>query len=172
MKKCPYCGLENPDESIQCVTCHTDLVTPTSPPIPQPVTNPVTPLDEQRFWERMTFRQFAALFLRLQAIWLLWYAVIDLTYIPAYVGRSYTDGIYVSPGASRLMLRIILHVAAAIAVIQYADRILSWLVRDWFRNQPPPDNSLQPTAAAPSASDEPGNPKAGSACTSPPGGRG
>jgi hypothetical protein len=167
MKKCPYCGLENPDEAIQCVTCHTDLVTPTSSAIPQPEARPVTPLDEQRFWERMTFRQFAALFLRLQSIWLLWYAVLDLTYIPAYVGRSYSGGIYLSPGAFRLILRIILHVAAAIAVIQYADRILSWLVRDWIRNQPPPDKSLQPTAAAPSAPDEPGNPKAGSASTSP-----
>jgi hypothetical protein len=136
MKKCNYCGLENSDEATQCVTCHTDLAVPTSG-APQPQTRSVTSLDEQHFWERMTFRQFAALFLRLQAIWLLWYAVLDLTYIPSYIGRTYAGGLYFSPGAFRWILRIVLHVAAAVAVIQYADRILSWLVRDWIRNQPP-----------------------------------
>ena len=25
MKKCTYCGLENSDEAVQCVTCHTPL---------------------------------------------------------------------------------------------------------------------------------------------------
>src|SRR5262249_6384948 len=25
MKKCAYCGLENSDESVECVTCHTPL---------------------------------------------------------------------------------------------------------------------------------------------------
>ena len=97
----------------------------------------MTPLEEQRFWERMTFRQFAALFLRLQALWLLWYAAVDLTYLPGYVGRSYAGGFILIPGGLRLILRIVMHVAAALAVIQYADRILSWLVRDWIRNQPP-----------------------------------
>ncbi|MGH7972137.1 MAG: hypothetical protein ACREIC_25770, partial [Limisphaerales bacterium] len=91
----------------------------------------MTLLEEQRFWERMTFRQFAALFLRLQAIWLLWYAALELTNIPAYIERSYAGVIHFSPGAFRIILRVILHVAAAVAVIQYAERILSWLVRDW-----------------------------------------
>ncbi len=165
MKKCSYCGFENSDDATQCVTCHTDLAAPTSSAIPQPETKLVTPLDEQRFWERMTFRQFAALFLRLQAVWLLWYAALDLIYLLGYVGRSYAGGVYLAPGGFRLILRIVLHVVAAVAVIQYADRILSWLVRDWIRNQSP-NKSLQPTAAAPSASDEPGNPKAGPASTS------
>ena len=171
MKKCSYCGFENPDEATQCVTCHTDLVTPASSAMPQPETKPVTPLDEQRFWERMTFRQFAALFLRLQAVWLLWYAALDLIYIPGYVGWSYAGGIYLSPGAFRLILRIILHVAAAVAVIQYADRILSWLVRDWIRNQPP-NTALAPTAAVPSVSDVSCNPKSGDKSTSASGGGG
>ena len=28
MKKCSYCGLENPDETMQCSTCHTSLESP------------------------------------------------------------------------------------------------------------------------------------------------
>jgi hypothetical protein len=58
-----------------------------------------------------------------------------------YIGRSYEGGVYISPGERfsffLLVLRILLHVVAAVAVIQYADRLLSWLVRDWIRSQPP-----------------------------------
>ena len=135
MKKCGYCGLENSDEATHCATCQTYLTTPRSTDTPP--TKPVTALDEQRFWERMTFKQFVALFLRLQAVWLLWYAAIDLTYLPGYVGRSFTGELSLGPGGFRLIIRIILHVAAAVAVIRHAERILSWLVRDWIRNQPP-----------------------------------
>ncbi len=176
MKKCSYCGLENPDDATQCVTCHTDFATPVSSAMPEQETKPVTQIDEQRFWERMTFKQFVALFMRLQAVWLLWYAAIDATYIPAYFGRSfYVGGMYVNPGNSPgerldfflLIFRIILHVAAAVAVIRYADRLVGWLVRDWIRHQPP-----NTTAAAPSVSDEPGNPKTGNESTSASGGGG
>jgi hypothetical protein len=45
-------------------------------------------------------------------------------------------------------------------------------VRRDFAQKSPPNKSLQPTAAAPSVSDEPGNPKAGTVSTSPPGGCG
>lgn len=162
MKKCNYCGLENSDAATQCVTCQTDLTEPAAiPSRPQP--RPVTPLEEQRFWERMTFRQFAALFLRLQAIWLLFYAALDLTYFPGYIGRSFEGGFYITGVRLNfflMVLRIILHVAAAVAIIQYADRLLSWLVRDWIRNQPP-INTTQKPAAAPSVSNVPGSPKSG-----------
>ena len=33
MKKCPYCGLENPDESSKCKTCQTDLDVPAMAPL-------------------------------------------------------------------------------------------------------------------------------------------
>lgn len=170
MKKCGYCGLENSDEATQCATCHTDLALP-SPVEGESHTRSVTSVEEQRFWERMTFREFAALFLRLQAIWLLWYAALDLLYIPGYIGRSPTGAIYLSPGAFRLILRIILHVAAAVAVIQYADRLLSWLVRDWIRNQPS-NESLKPPAAGPLASDVASSPKSRDQSTSGSGGGG
>lgn len=37
---------------------------------------------EKQFWERMNFRQFCLLFIRMQAIWLLLNTAIDLTYLP------------------------------------------------------------------------------------------
>jgi len=33
MKKCPYCGLENPDEASKCQTCQTDLDVSASAPL-------------------------------------------------------------------------------------------------------------------------------------------
>jgi hypothetical protein len=169
MKKCGHCGFENPDEATQCVTCHTDLTASVSD-APQQQTWPVTPLDERRFWERMTFRQFAALFLRLQALWLFWYAALDLTYVPAYLGRSYEGGIYLSPGSRlvffMLVIRIIMHVAAGMAVLQFTDPLLNWLVKDLIRSQPP-ITALEPTATAPSVSYETNNPKSAATFTSP-----
>jgi hypothetical protein len=35
-----------------------------------------------------------------------------------------------------LILRILLHVAAAVALIQFAEKIVSWFIKDWIRNQP------------------------------------
>jgi hypothetical protein len=110
--------------------------------------------EERHFWERMTFRQFAILTVRLQAVWLLFYAVIDLTYLPRYLTRVRGTSSY-SPLYTQMSLdtflaivRIILHVAAAVALIQYAERALSWLVKDSI-SKPPPDQSLQPTAVSP-----------------------
>jgi hypothetical protein len=153
MKKCSYCGLENPDEATKCITCHTNLAAPTSD-VPLPQSRSVTSLDEQRFWARMTFRQFAALFMRLQAVWLLWYAALDSIYLVGYIGPSYTGHVSLSPAGFRLILRMVLHIAAAVAVIRYADRILSWLVRDWIRNQPF-NGAPQPTTTTSSGSARP-----------------
>src|SRR6476619_2456358 len=89
MKKCSYCGFDNPDEAVQCLTCHTSLISPPRPPNdedPERTEYVVTPA-ERRFWERATFREFAVLFIRIQALWLFFYAVVDLTYLPRYVSR-------------------------------------------------------------------------------------
>ena len=36
-----------------------------------------------------------------------------------------------------LILRIILHIATAVALIQHSERVLSWLVKDCVPKQPP-----------------------------------
>jgi ribosomal protein L40E len=87
MKKCADCGVEYPDEATQCVTCHTDLLAPSASNQAAPKTESMMSPEGQRFWERMTFRQFTILFLRLQAVWLLFYAAIDVTYLPPYFIR-------------------------------------------------------------------------------------
>src|SRR5579859_629085 len=109
--------------------------------------------EERRFWEKMTFRQFAILLIRLQAVWLLFNAVLDLTYLPSYFTRLHDVAAY-SASYQELrrnlffaLLRVILNVAAAVAVIQFADRMLGWLVKDWIQTQPPKGNHGNPDSS-------------------------
>jgi hypothetical protein len=153
MKKCSYCGLENPDGAERCTTCQTELAG-----AGQPQKRPVTATEEQRFWDRMNFRQFALLYLRIQAVWLLWGGLIDLTYVPNYVARSYSGELHLAPAGFHWILRALLHVAAGVALIRYADNFLSWLVRDWIRHQPP-SNRPESTVAAPAGADAPKQPR-------------
>ena len=143
MKKCTYCGLENPDEAIMCSTCHTEFVT-ASPPSPGP---PVAldyemSWEEKRFWERMTFRQFAVVIVRLQALWLFFYAVLDITYLPRFaIGMYRASSYFALTPEYRLemvlaVLRILMNVAAGLALIMYTERILSWLVKDSVTKSP------------------------------------
>lgn len=147
MKKCGYCGLEHPDEATQCVACHNDLIDAALPV--QSVPKAMMPPEERRFWEQMTFRQFTILFLRLQAVWLLFYAAIDVTYLPPYFIKLNEPLLYSSMySGARLgffltLLRIIMHVAAALAAIQYSERLVNWFARDWIQSsrlQTPPSN--------------------------------
>ena|SRR5882672_7365084 len=152
MKKCTYCGVENPDDAQKCGTCHTALVVPSEPTHPEPSGEFVISPEEQGFWARMTFRQFAILMIKLQAVWMLFYALVDATYLSRYFSFSSTVSSYsaLSPGARldllMLVLRIIMHVAAAVALIQHAERVLSWLVKDSI---PKPNQTMQATAATP-----------------------
>ncbi|HEV7925722.1 MAG TPA: hypothetical protein VGR14_10215 [Verrucomicrobiae bacterium] len=156
MKKCSDCGVEYPDEATQCVTCHTDLNAPSASPEQDFKTEPVMSPEEQQFWERMTFRQFTILLLRLQALWLVFDAVVEVTYLPPYFVGFNALSTYASRspalglGFFLALLRIILHVAAALALVMYSERVVSWFARDWFSK---PSNagskSLQPTGAAP-----------------------
>ena len=142
MKKCTYCGLENPDESVECLTCHTSLTRPQATKA-EPKGNAGISPEEQLFWEKMTFKDFAILMVRLQAVWLLINAVMYATYLPSYFTRARGTLSYeplysqISPGLFFAILRIILNVALALALIQYAERLLRWLVKDSIPKSPP-----------------------------------
>jgi hypothetical protein len=157
MKKCTYCGLENPDEAVMCGTCHTEFVAPSQSSPSEPSCAHLISPEEKRFWEQMTFRQFAILIIRLQALWLLFDAVVDSTYLPRYFrGFLSNSSFYTLSPESRFeaflaVLRVIMHVAAAVALIQYAERVLSWLVKDSVPKQSP-NTALEPTTTAPSDS--------------------
>ena len=152
MRKCPYCGLENGDEAVECLTCHTALMPPPASSPPEPKAEYRISAGERRLWERMTFREFALLFLRIQALWLLFNAVVDVTYLPRYVSRwaqalSHTaSSVELGRELFWLIFRIVLHVAAALALIQYGERLLSWLVKDWVAK-----GTLNPSSAPPAA---------------------
>ena len=63
-----------------------------------------------------------------------------LNRLPSYYAKSPE----LSLGFMLALLRIILHVAAALAVIQFSDRIVSWFAKDWFATSSP-SNSDQPS---------------------------
>jgi hypothetical protein len=126
MRKCSYCGLDNADEATHCATCQSDLLPPSAHTRPKSQIDTAMSPEEHRFWERMTFRQLAILFLRMQAVWFLFYAVFDVTYLPTDIIRL-ND---VSPHAASApglklnlfmtLLRVLLNATAALVVIQKA----------------------------------------------------
>jgi len=122
MKKCANCGFESPDEAISCPSCSTDAFVGSSPEALGHIISP----EEQRFWERMTFRQFAVFIIRLQAVWLIFYAILEATYLVPYLTPYVRFTIY----ATTIVFRGALHLALAIICIRYADRIVSWFVKD------------------------------------------
>ena len=158
MTKCTYCGFENPNNAAQCESCHTALIAQSPPTLPKPNNEHLLSPEERSFWERMTFRQFAILMVRLQAVWFLFYAVIDVTYLPRYFPRPRGTSSYYSPLYTQMSLdqflaifRIILNVAAAVALIQCAERVIRWLVKDSFVKQTP--ETVERTDAPPLSSD-------------------
>jgi hypothetical protein len=122
MKKCVNCGFESADEAISCPSCSSDTFTSTSPEALGHIISP----EEKRFWERMTFRQFAVFVIRLQALWFIFEAINYLTYLTDYLTRSPHFTRY----AWTIVLRALLHFAMAVICIRYADRIVSWFVKD------------------------------------------
>lgn len=139
MKKCANCGFESfesPDETISCPSCNTDAFITTSPDALGHIISP----EEQRFWERMTFRQFAVFLIRLQALWLLFYAVIDASYLTDYLPAN----IRFTPHAHMIVVRVVLHVALAIICLRYADRIVSWFVKDILPKPPKSSDDDKP----------------------------
>jgi hypothetical protein len=138
MKRCANCGFESPDEAISCPSCSTDAFVTSSTEALGHIISPA----EQSFWERMTFRQFAVFLIRLQALWLLFYAVIDASYLTDYL-IPYAR---FTPHACMIVIRVVLHVALAIICLRYADRIISWFVKDIIPKPPKTLEDEKPTA--------------------------
>ena len=122
MKKCANCAFESPDEALSCPSCSTDTFISTSPEALGHIISP----EEQQFWERMTFRHFAIFFIRLQALWLFFNAALDATYLTDYLMPT----VRFTPHANMIVVRAALHVALGVICIRYADRIVSWFVKD------------------------------------------
>jgi hypothetical protein len=121
MKNCANCGFECHDEMLSCPSCSSDAFVSTSPE----ALGHVISQEEQRFWERMTFRQFAVFLIRLQALWFLFYAVVYSTYL-----LEYLPPYHFTRYAWLILLRAIMHIALAVTCLRYADRIVSWFVKD------------------------------------------
>ena len=69
--------------------------------------------------------------------------MVDLTYLPRYVpwrSAMFAYGSGLSSAAKLdlflLILRIIMNVAAAVALVQHAEKLLSWLVKDSVSKKP------------------------------------
>src|SRR5690348_14043108 len=94
MKRCTYCGKECPDNLEVCpidgnllrVVGEAQISRPLSDGIQK--SHAISPA-EQRFWERVTFREFAILIVRLQALWVLFPVVVELTYLPGYLSTIF-----------------------------------------------------------------------------------
>jgi len=146
MKKCANCGFESPDETLNCPSCTTDAFISSSREAAGHIISP----EEQRFWERMTFRQFAIFFIRLQSLWLLFNAVIDASYLVEYL----TPYLHLTLHAKMLVVRVALHIAFAVLCLRYADRIVSWFVKDVIPKMSPVA-AQEPTGTAPVNSTKP-----------------
>lgn len=159
MKRCTYCGKECPDEIQTCPTDGMPLQTvgqeppqagQESPEVRQVWQGPGMSPPEKRFWERMTFRQLAIVIVRMQALWLFFNAMIDLTYLPRYLTRTVlmSGTRFVSIEANLdfvLMLsRIALNVGAGLALFLGAGKVLSWLVKDEMEKQAAEANLTTP----------------------------
>jgi hypothetical protein len=138
MKKCANCGLDCSDETISCPACSTDTFVSATPQVFGHTISPA----EARFWEQMTFRQFAVFLIRLQALWLIFDAVLDATYLTDYL-MPYA---HFTPHACMIVVRVGLYVAIAIICLRYADRIISWFVKDIIPKPPTISDDDKPAA--------------------------
>jgi hypothetical protein len=144
MKKCANCGFENSDDATSCHSCNTETFVSSSP---DAIGGHIISPEEQSFWQRMTFRQFAVFLIRLQALWFIFMGIIYASYLPDY----FSPYSHLTFFALLAFLRVVFHFAFALVCIKYADRIVSWFVKDSIPRQPP-NTALEPTATAPSDS--------------------
>jgi len=105
MKRCTYCGTEYPDDAEVCVTDGYPLpgsinAEKTASPATESEIHAKkdTLAEEQRVWEKMTFKRFAILFLRIQALWLFFYVAMDSIYLVHYFIRLIQASNYLAEG--------------------------------------------------------------------------
>jgi hypothetical protein len=146
--KCTYCGRENPNNATLCQGCGAEFGGPAMPASAQSETGYVISPAERRFWECMTFRQFAIFLIRLQSIWLLFNAIematYSLTYVHFYKPSYSFLHVELRSGFYMYLFRLILHVAAAVACIQKAEWIVSWFVKDLVPKEAPVPEVTRP----------------------------
>ena len=138
MKKCANCGLDCSDETLTCPACSTEAFISATPQIFGHTISPA----EARFWEKMTFRQFAVFLVRLQSMWFLFNAVNYATYLLDYLSPA----VHFSRYAYLLLLRICLHIGLVIFCLRYADQIVSWFVKDIIPKTQPKSEDDKPAA--------------------------
>ena len=122
MKKCANCGLESPDDTNRCPSCNADTFVSSSPEALGHIISP----EEQRFWDRMTFRHFAVFIIRLQALWFFFDAIMDVTYLAEYL----TPYVHLTLHAKMIVVRIALYLVGSVVCIRFADPIASWFIKD------------------------------------------
>jgi len=146
MKHCTYCGKEYEDNLDVCPIDGHSLRGTGEPQTPKLSTDGdsqpyVISTAEQHFWDRMTFRDFAIVIVRLQALWILFPAIVELTYLPGYLSAIYPAERFnlLPPDMRRsfylALLRIALRVIVAVLAFQNADRLLSWLSKGLVSKQ-------------------------------------
>ena|SRR6266700_7069686 len=147
MKRCTYCGKEYPDDLEVCLADGNPLRAagdvqssrPLSDGVERPY--PISPAEE-RFWERMTFREFAILVVRLQALWVLFPVIVELTYLPGYFSTFFPDRRFdvLPPDMKQTfylaLFRIALRISVGVAAFLYAERLLSWLAKGLAKETP------------------------------------
>ena len=74
--------------------------------------------------------------IRLQALWLFFYAAVYVTYLPSYFQRLHYAPAYSTSYADAKfallmeLLRILMHIVAAMLIIQYTEPVMNYLLKD------------------------------------------
>lgn len=84
----------------------------------------------------MTLKQIFVALIRLQALWLFFYAAVYVTYLPSYFQRLHYAPAYSTSYADAKfallmeLLRILMHIVAAMLIIQYTEPVMNYLLKD------------------------------------------
>jgi multisubunit Na+/H+ antiporter MnhG subunit len=95
-----------------------------------------TPSEKPQPRKAVTLKHFVVAIIRLQSLWMFFYAAYGATYLPSYFknvhyATQYTAS-YTEAKFSLFMelLRIMMHIVAGILIIQYTAPLLNYLLKD------------------------------------------